>query len=235
MALPSIDGKYLVDRASEKLGGYANAVDPNVLLSLINEGKDEVWAILKDLRADWFVKSSQSATSTADDYFGLLATNTREYNLPADFHEMKFIEVLTSGYETLEFVYTDMTHSDFKDARRYATLNNDSSLSASLYHYDIVGQRTFILAEYPIAVLELRLWYVRWITDLELDTALTEVLHPYAKRITDYAVRKQILSSQDASLWQAWRDEWSESVKRIEKSAGPRQVSDAVYVESFTG
>ena len=234
MALPVYDGKYLVDLAAAKLGGYANAIDPNLLLLLVNEGKDEVWAILKDLRADYFEKSSQYSSPSDDDYFGPFSSTTREYNLPADFHEMKFIEAVTSGHEIDLFRHRDMATQEFGDARRGATMGA-GFFSSSVYHYDIIGKRTMILAEYPEQGLQVRIWYVRWIPDLEMDTVLDEVLHPYAKRITDYAVKKVMLTDGEAQLWQAWKDEWTESVKRLEKSAGPRQIAEPVFVEDFIG
>jgi len=94
---PVIDGKYLLDLTTVYLGGYANAFEPKDLFAFINEGKDAVWAIMKTLRRQYFVRDSQSADSAEDNYFGVLSTTAREYTLPVDCREVLSMEVLTSG------------------------------------------------------------------------------------------------------------------------------------------
>jgi len=235
-AIPQVKGQYLVDLANGLLGGYQNAVSSDVLLSFLNEGKNEVWMILKSLRADWFIQASQNNDSTANNYFGPMSTLIREYALPNDFQEMKYIECLDFGFEDVAFVYRDMASSVFKDLRRSST-NQPSGSQANLqYHYDIVGKNQLVLAEYPEANFQnVKLWYVRIIPDFGANDVIDEIVYPYANKIAFYAAKLAMLPLQDQPMYAAWKEEWKESVVRIASSADPRQISDTVYVDAWDG
>lgn len=235
-ALPTVKGQTLINLANTFVGGYENAVDSSSMLRLLNEGKNEVWMILKSLRADWFIKSSQNQDSTQNDFFGPMAMNTREYTLPVDFQEMKFIEVLDVGFEDVAFVYRDMASAQWKELRRSST-NQPSGTQANLeYHYDIVGKRTLILAENPEANFQnVKLWYVRIIPDFGANDTIDEIIYPYVSKIAIYAAKTMMLPLQDEPMYDAWLKEWKEAVMRIAGSADPRQISDTVYVDAWDG
>jgi hypothetical protein len=47
-SLNPVHGTDLADLVNAGLGGYQNAVDQALLYSFLNEGKNEVWMILKE-------------------------------------------------------------------------------------------------------------------------------------------------------------------------------------------
>lgn len=233
--IPAVNGQTLVDLANAFLGGYQNAVDEGVLLTLLNEGKNEVWMILKSLRADWFMQSSQNTDSNLANFFAPLNSAKREFPLPSDYHEMKFIEVLDAGFEDVEFIYRDMATSEWKEQRRANTNQAPNSTANLQYHYDIVGKNTMILAEYPQIGFNAKLWYVRMVPDFSIDDPVDEIVYPYGSKIAMYATKLLMLTNQDTQMWTAWKEEWKEAVQRIAMSASPRQIADTVYVESWDG
>lgn len=234
MSVQDITGQELLTLTNSYLGAYQNARLPADILRAINAGKDEVWLILKSLKDDYFLTNSQTTDNTLDNYFGALSTSTREYTLPSDLRELKWIEVTgPSGYEDVEFVKRDMGHPDFQAVRNEANANA-GALAASTYVYDIVGARTLVLAAFPEAAFTLKLWYVRWLADIELDTTLSEILTPYSKRIAEYAAKRITLSLQDEGAFAAWAQEWREAVVNMAQGAAPRDMG-ARYVQDFIG
>src|ERR1700720_4171105 len=78
-------GSDIVAMVQDRLGGYANALNENVILDVINEGKDEVWSILKNLNENYFQSSTRYDDATQTNYFGPITPKEREYALPVDF------------------------------------------------------------------------------------------------------------------------------------------------------
>lgn len=216
------------------LGGYAGAVSasPDLLDFAIKEAASKVWSLIKGLKENYFVGYSQSVTTTADDYFPVLSTTVREYNLPPDFAEMRYIEVLTSGYEYVRFVYRPMHHVDFQDARRGAT-QQSSFYSADTYWYDIVGKRTMVLAQYPEANMTLRIWYVKELAPILTNGDLSDVFYPFALKMASYAARWILLTLQDIPMSEAWYKQWTNDVQEIAAEASARQSADAEFVQDF--
>lgn len=238
MAFTSIKGQSLIDLATAYTAGYTNAIDPTILLQMLNEGKNEVWAILKGLRADYFMQSTTYAlvNANATNYFAPMSTSIREYTLPADFQEIKFIEILDYGYEDTEFIYRDMASAQWKDLRRANTNESGQNLEQFQLHYDIIARGTLILAEYPPIAYQMPvLWYVRMLPDFDANDTLDQILYPFTSKIALYAAKLSMLTVQDQPMWQVWRDEWREGIKTVAGSAGPRQISDPQFVDSWDG
>lgn len=228
-------GQDLINLANARLAGYQNGVDSEALLSYLNEGKDEIWAILKNLNEEYFVTGTQSSDNTASNYFGTLSPTTRQYTLPEDLREIKFIEVTTPGFTEMEFVYKDITDQDFRDARRAASTQNDSNGNSCTIYYTVVGKDQIVFAQFVPAAIDLLIWYVRAIGDFETDQAVDEVIYPYTKKVADYAIQKAMLSLQDVAQFSAWVSEWKQDVITVQDSAAGRNQADAVFVDDFEG
>jgi len=235
MAETSLTGQDLLDLANARLLGYANAVDTDVLMSYLNEAKDEVWSVLKNLEDEYFVTSTQSTDATKVNYFGPMSTTVREYTLPVDFKEIKFIEILDKGYEQTVFTFKNITDNDFRSARRAASV--DSTLTPSVeYFYAIVGKNQFVMAQFPeVAFQKPVLWYTRGILDFELSDQVDEIVLPYTKKIANYAVKRITLGLQDTKLWAAWKEEWKADLMTIASTAAPRNEADPEFVDDFLG
>lgn len=241
----SMTGQDLIDGTNSRLSGYQNAVDSDGLLSFLNEAKDEVWAVLKNLHTEYFETSTQNTTPSATNFFPLasdgssLPNNTlqptvRQYKLPGDLREIKFIEVISKGYEQVVFTYRGIDSDDFRTARRSS--NVDSTLTPSIeYFYTISGKDQFVMAQYPEYPFQITLWYVRSLIDFTATDTIDEILFPYSKKMMDYAVKKAMLSLQDPGQFDRWTMQWKEDLKMIETSASPRNQADAEYVQDFLG
>lgn len=226
-------GQDLITMTNARLGGYQNSVKTEVLMDFINAGKDDLWAVLKDLNDNFFMSSTQNTDATQLNYFPSLDSATREYTLPDDFQELQFIEVLTSGYEDVQFIYKPITHPDFLRARREATADGVSA-NQGAYLYDIIGKGTFMLASYPETTLYARLWYVKNIPDLEVGDTLDEIILPFSKKIAEYATQKVMLRNQDQAMFEEWKKEWRDAIILVATTADPRQV-EPDFVIDFEG
>ena len=82
MSITQITGQYLVDMTNDLLGGYQNGVDSRALLTYLNQAKDAVWEVTKELHEEYFQVFSQNTTSTATNYFPQLSTGSTELYPP---------------------------------------------------------------------------------------------------------------------------------------------------------
>src|SRR5690349_19131323 len=89
-----------------------------------NRAKDRTWVEVRKLKDDFFdvQRTSLDGTSyildTAYDTSGFrLVASTREYTLPPDFHELRLMEAITSGYEQLRFSFRRLAHPEMIAAR----------------------------------------------------------------------------------------------------------------------
>jgi hypothetical protein len=226
-------GQQLVDGALARLGGLSNAVDPADMLDFINEGKNELWAYLKGVRQDYFGRSSQSATSTNDDYFPALSTAVREYDLPKECREIKAIECTTDGYEGMKFAHRDMSSPEWQDSR---TASNENSGSADDYthtiYWDIFGEQ-LVFASYPPAALAITLRYIRALPDIELNEPIESFLFPYFGKLKTYGAMRGTLGVRDFQGFQEWREQWRQSLLSAVSGASSRQIVEARYAEGF--
>lgn len=239
MAAAELKAQDIILLTQDSLLGYANAVSSDTLLAFINEAKDEIWTIIKQLKTRHFVTKTQATDPTKDSYFPVLATNTREYSLPSDLRDIVFIEVTgPSGYERTQFTQRAMTHPDFRDARTGATAFNAQGSTAPLsgvsqYFYDMVGKNTFVMAQFPETNFTLVIWYVRALPDMTLGSTLDEIVFPFSKKLADYAAKK-VLLSEDSSAFALWQSEWRTDVIAITEGVD-RSGADPSYAVDFLG
>jgi|SRR5579859_8157226 len=238
MSNPQISGQDLIDGLKINLGGLSNAFSVDQLLYFLNLGTQEVWAVIKSLDLDYFGDSSESTDPTQDEYVSTFVTNQREYNLPTNCREPRFIECTTAGFEDRIFEYRKFDDPLFAVARRQATANGPSggATSGSIignYYYTIFGTQ-LILAQYPEATLTFKLWYISAIDDVTVNS-FPNVLHPFVKKIVDYATKRAVLSTQNGELEAAWKDEWLNTIKTLALSAGPRTSTNSIFVQDYTG
>lgn len=234
MAVDSMVGQDLINEANARLAGYQNGVDPDALLSFLNEAKDEVWALLKGLNDEYFVTPSQSTDNTRLNYFPTLDPSLRQFTLPGDLREIKFIEVTTASSTEIEFEYRDITDDEFRRARRDASTQSGNNDICKIL-YTIIGKDQMVLAQFPPAAITLTLWYVRSLPDFEASDEVDQVLYPYVKKLATYAVKKSMASLQDPSQFAVWVQEWKQDCLTVTNSAAPRNQADPTFVDDFDG
>lgn len=234
MTLSNITGADLIDLANDKLSGYSNAVDGRALLSYLNEGKDAVWEILKANNDDFFTAFSQATIPAGLNYFAPLLANVREYTLPDNFREMRFIECTTPSYELTKWTYKKPSDPEFRLARQSGTAAGASGNNQSQeFFYTYVGQQ-LVLAMYPPTTLTAILWYTIGLPDFEYSDPIPEIMWPYSKSIATYASKAVMLNADDAKF-AAWKSEWKDSVVSTSQNSAPRNQADPIFVEDFGG
>ena len=120
-------------------------------------------------------------------------------------------------------------------------IDGGSSTVASLMQKVIAYEDVHILygvksrlAQFPEAVMQLKLWYIKAIDDVDI-TGVPEILFPFNKKIVDYAAKKAVLSTRNLDMTMAWKSEWQESVKMLAMTVGARESTNPTFVTDFTG
>lgn len=232
-----ISGQDLLDRIKVRLGGLSNAFTPDELLQFAEDGVQEVWAVLKSFDQEYFGDSSQSTDSAkTDSYFATLSTSSREYPLPGTCREIRSIECLTSGYERIEFVQKSFDDPEFQRARRNSTATGTSAqaLSNRNYYFTVFGNK-LVLAQYPCAVLDVKLWAIQSINAISVDTVLDTILYPFSGKIVDFAVKKAMVSARESDMTIAWTQEWRASIITLGESSTPRASVNAQFISNYLG
>jgi hypothetical protein len=237
MALPTVSGQSLMDELTIRLGGYAAAFSVDELLSFVNEAKDAVYGVLRTLDEDYFVIPSQVATSTDDDYFAALTTTAREFDLPNGCREVRAIEVITAGYEDVPFEFRNLSDPDFQAERRSGAIAGAGSgrQLSDVYLFTVLGRRTLQLAAYPESAFTVKLWFVKALDDLTPSDTLTDILHPFTKKISSYATERATLSLQDEQLSNEWLKRWRMDVQELALTAAPRVSTSPEFVSDWDG
>jgi hypothetical protein len=240
MSNPTLSGQDLLDDLVVQLGALSNAFTVDQQLLFINKGVGEVWSIVQSLGLDYFGDSTQNTDNTKDDFFVQMTTNVREYNLPKNARELRFIECTTVGFEDRIFELRKFDDPLFAVARRQATANGSSggggATSGSIignYYYAVFGNQ-IILAQFPEATLTVKFWYIAAVDDIGVGD-IPAILHPFNKKIVDYAAMRAILSTQNENLAPAWLEAWKDSVRTLALSVGGRSSTNPVFISDYTG
>lgn len=234
-------GQDLITLTKANLLGYGNVANTAKLMGYINEGKDEIWSIIKNLVDDYFLTRTQSKERDQLNFFPKLIATARDYALPTDFREMRFIECTTPGFEDLTFRMLKIDDPDWRALRRGANSqrtadgSNVGPMPRPNYHYIVTGKNTLTFAEYLEQELDVTIWYIRGLVDLEPDTPVPDIVMPYSRKIADYAAKKAILGTADAKQWDAWSKQWRDDITMIAQGASPRNQADPEFVQDFEG
>ena len=176
----------------------------------INRAKDRVWNRVKALKEDYFSISRSSTDGSltilgetyAASSFALVA-GTRSYTLPPDFSEMKLIEVITSNYEDTRFIYRDLAHPDMR-----AMLEVTDNQTPTQFLFDIIAERTMIIAPKSDTALDLRITYVQVFPDMTTSSDELTMPHPLYLSVEEYATMFALRQdrSPDAAMYESSGD-----------------------------
>jgi hypothetical protein len=236
-----LTGSDLIQMMTDRMGGYANAMTADVMLDLLNEGKDKLWSILKVLNESFFHTSSQSTDPTKVNYFGSFIPLVREYQLPGDFRAIRFIECTTPGFATVRFVKTLMTDPAWQFARRNANDPSTQPIGTAQFefYYDIVespnGGFELIFAQNFAIQIQATLWYIRGIPDFEAGDTINQIIRPYSKKIVTFAVKKAMCILQDEPMSALWEQDWQKDITETAQTAGSINQADPRYCVDFEG
>ena len=174
-----------------------------------------------------------------------MTISDREYDLPKDLAELRFIEVTGPvGFEEWVFEKKAMNSNSFRAVRISTTAagsSTDSLASAGTLLYDIIGpnstgRQRIVLASFPPAALVLKLWYTRTVPDFTVPKTdaetLVTFLQPYIGIILTYAA-KSLLRLEDAGIAKEWEKDWREDLRRTVAASSDRSEADPEVVEEF--
>jgi hypothetical protein len=174
-----------------------------------------------------------------------MATGIREYDLPKDLAELRFIEVTgPTGYKEWTFEKMGMNSPSYRAIRVSTTAagsGQDSLAPVGTILYDILGpnnlgRQRMVLASFPPAALVLKLWYTRAVPDFSIPKDITEFLAtflaPYLSSIISYA-SKSLLRLEDTGIAKEWEKDWREDLRRTVSAAADRSEADPEVVEEF--
>lgn len=135
------------------------------LYAQANEANLKLERALRGTHDDYFIRTMNSTDTTAQKIMGLsytpstslpLAASTRTLTLPPDFLSLKSIRCVTSGYEDTRFFQDDIASQSFQDLLH----DTDEAAPGDDLYYDILGERTFYLAQSVSSALDIEIAYV---------------------------------------------------------------------------
>lgn len=238
MAVPTVTGQTLIDQTNDLLGGYQNGVDSRALLTFLNEAKDEIWSVTKELHEEYYQVFSQATNSAADYYFPALAPATRNYTLPADLRSIEYIEVSSpTAYLGTEFVYAKLNSPQFREERKASNQigGPNTNNTVNKFTYTIAGKNQFVMASYPPVTMTLTLWFTRALPDFEASDVVDEILFPFSKKLAEYAAQRAMLSLQDSGQFAMWKASWRDSLVNLLQASGTRNDADATFAQDYCG
>jgi hypothetical protein len=194
------------------------------LIAAANEGKNELAKIIRQAREDFFYKTATGTFSTTT------APNYSEITLPADFSQLKDIEVTTAGYEWTEFAPCDISDPRFKEAARYGGSYGGGSGTA---YYDVVGNTKVVFAPGFDVALDYRMRYISVVPDLRYPT---DTIAPIPLEHFDYIVTyvvAECMREGENPAYQLWLDKLERQKDMIVESINTVQIRDPKYVRGY--
>lgn len=155
----------LLDANLVRLDGTTSPLFTTVeLLAWANQGKDKVEKLLRQAKEDYSLIVLQRddaafrwAGQTYDPAANLRITSTTRYvTLPPDLVELRHIRTMTTGEESRRWEHADLSHPDFAALR--SQIDNDTTSGTVLF--DIVGDRTLLLAQPPDTTIDVEITYI---------------------------------------------------------------------------
>jgi hypothetical protein len=200
----------------------------------INRAKDRVWTEVRKLKEDYFLVTRSSTDGSivifgstyACANFQISSAGTLSYQLPPDMASIKLIECITSNYEYVGFEYRDMAHPDFRSARMVT-----NQYTPETFIFDVVGERTLMLAQKSDTTLDLRISYIPIVPDMASDTDLLEMPHALYMAVEEFATAAALKMDRDPNS-AAWEQTGNASIARA-LGASSRQDQDAEFVQDY--
>ncbi len=224
----------LIQRVRDSLdeqttGRFSDAI----LTRAVNTAKDRVWNEVRRTNADYFLTSlastAGSQTILGETYAASslqITVGGTSLTLPHDLVGIKYIEAITSGYESVRFRHLDMTDPDFR-SRREITSNS----TPSEFVWDIINERTFIWAPRSDTALDTRFFYFFKAADLATGDSL-QMPPPLDRAVEAYATSEALLGdfAEESLAWEGKGKTWVAEFL----GADSRQSQDPVFVQPAT-
>ena len=230
----------LLNLLEPKLLGYQDALTPAGLtpatenlarkIHFLNEGWHAAWRALTgiDVRANahWFVKDA-TVTVTA---------NSFDANLPADFHDLIFIEPTDEAYDHIVFKKIGMHQPRFKSDRE-SDLGNFLTTDVEVYYSVTYGNPAKLRLARSSPGAAFNAVYRYSLPNITLSsTVIDDMPAPYRPPITDYAAAGILNAVHEPELARHWWERWTRAYEEMQL-AGSKSLdpSMAIGAEDFDG
>ena len=214
-----------VDLLNTKLHGYqfSQPQGNDDKIRQLNAAKHKVWlALVAAGRAgggNWFIKKATLNASGLDNA------------LPADFHDLAFIECTTGGWTGVQVKALDFMTMVFQEQRR-----NANALTPQDTIYYVVSGAT--PAQISFARLgagtAFNIFYTYFLGDwTALSDDASMIPPPYVDMVCNYAAAAINANVQDAAMEALWRGRWDEDKGFVAAVSNKRQIADNVAARSY--
>lgn len=194
------------------------------ILRAINFGKDHAWTIIIKAREDFFLVLGDTSVP--------LDAATKTYSLPARFWQLKGIKATTSGYEMVDFEPLDRASEEFKRRDRFPQSGSAGNL---ILGYDIVGNRSLSLCDFPPATLATSIDYIETLADYTLsDSSTSNIPDHWIKYVEAWAAEYLLQSVPKDARYVAAKAKVLEYAPLMLDNMQPRQIRDPEYVETWS-
>jgi hypothetical protein len=193
------------------------------LVNSANEGCRELARILRKSRKDYFTTSTTGTIAIAT------PPNPSTLALPANFAELKDLQITTTDFTNVEFTPLDRSDSRYRQALR----DGGSISDGACYFYDIIGNSTLEIAPGFDRAMAVTVTYIQRVPDLQLPSDSPSLIPTeYHDFILAWMTCEGLRQSNDPRLgnYEAKLEYLGTS---IAESATPRQIRDSVYVDGF--
>lgn len=192
MNVAQICRRALLDANLVKLDGTTSPlITQNELLMWCSEAKDKIEKVLRQAKEDYQLVVLQRddpafrwAGQTYDPATNLRitggTTGTRYLTLPPDLLELRHIRTLTTGEEERRWEHIDLTNPAFADLHRRIGVD---TASGTIY-FDIVGDRTLLLAQTPDVTIDVELIYIARSAPMQIYTTGTVAISQSSAALT---------------------------------------------------
>lgn len=191
------------------------------LTSYINNSIAELHDLLSEAYgSEYFVKSIT----------GSITSGTDSYALPADFYELKGVDLRMGGQDWL-----NVQRFNFNERNRFADFNVWDIVGLTNVRYRIVGQN-IVFNPVPSASAEYKLWYVPVATKLVEGSDELQDFNAYSEYvIVDVAIKMLQKQEDDVSVLMLQKEKLE---KRIREKSANRDANDAptisdIYAETI--
>ena len=201
------------------------------LYRFLIRAKDKVWMEVCKLQKKFFVRTLSStdspatilgATYTPSSSLAITAGGST-LTLPGDFASLETLEVITSGYEYVQFCARDMATPEFRELR-----SDTTQRAPGAFYFDIYGLTTLLYTPLSNVALDTRLYYVYRPADMSGSVDL-DMPDPLYMAVEEYATTRAMLKDRDDTA-AVWNQMGNKTVVDC-LNAITRQVQDPVFVQ----
>jgi hypothetical protein len=197
--------------------------DPELVLAA-NEAKNELVKIIRQSKRDYFQTTISVTIPIA------LEPNPSVFLLPANFTQLKDLQVTSVGYEWIDFVIMERSDPRF---REMLGIGGEFTNGEGFFYYDIVGRTSVVLAPGSDLVLLADLYYSATVPDMAFPTdEPTGIPIEHQDFIVNYVVCECLREANDPQL-QGYLDKLEKQRQMVVESLADQQVREPQFVRGF--